>query len=262
MSGSQPFGSFQTFEILCGVGSDGVQVHQGGKRMGTRARTADTLTVDELTVGARFYSPSPVPAIRGFLDGDLAEIMLFDRILTPEERERVRDYLIRKHAGLTDTFARAGAGPARKVANPPPVQVLVPGFRVRELPLELPNINNIKYRHDGKLVALGYNGNIYLLSDTDGDGLYRNEGSLRAPIGDRKRIDVLATTPEEGTAQPLVWTRRHGKGRVFVSIPGHYSWTFDDPLFRLLVLRGLCWTAEEPVDRLSELITIGARMGD
>ena len=35
---------------------------------------------------------------------------------------------------------------------------------------------------------------------------------------------------------------------------------FDDPLFRLLVLRGLCWTANEPVDRLSELITVGARI--
>jgi len=47
---------------------------------------------------------------------------------------------------------------------------------------------------------------------------------------------------------------------VFVSILGHYNWTFDDPLFRLLVLRGACWAAGEPVDRLSELATVGARV--
>jgi putative heme-binding domain-containing protein len=80
--------------------------------------------------------------------------------------------------------------------------------------------------------------------------------------GDPRRIDLVATGVEEGKAQPLMWTRQQGKGRVFVNILGHYNWTFDDPLFRLLVLRGLCWTAGEPVDRLSELITIGARVSE
>jgi type 1 glutamine amidotransferase len=80
--------------------------------------------------------------------------------------------------------------------------------------------------------------------------------------GDSARIDVLATGIEEGKPQPLLWTRTHGKGRVFVSILGHYNWTFDDPLFRLVVLRGLCWSAGEPVDRLSELCTVGALVGD
>src|SRR5262249_40862371 len=79
--------------------------------------------------------------------------------------------------------------------------------------------------------------------------------------GDAKRIGLLATGVEEGKAQPLLWTRAQGKGRVFVSILGHYNWTFDDPLFRLLVLRGLCWSAGERVDRLSELATVGAGVG-
>lgn len=42
-------------------------------------------------------------------------------------------------------------------------------------------------------------------------------------------------------------------GRVFVSIPGHYSWTFGDPLFRILLLRGIAWSAGEPVDRFNPL---------
>jgi type 1 glutamine amidotransferase len=76
--------------------------------------------------------------------------------------------------------------------------------------------------------------------------------------GDEKRVVVLGTGVEEGRARPLLWARQHGKGRVFVSILGHYSWTFDDPLFRLLVLRGICWSAGEPADRLSDLATVGA----
>jgi type 1 glutamine amidotransferase len=78
--------------------------------------------------------------------------------------------------------------------------------------------------------------------------------------GDRKRITVLATGVEEKEAWPLFWARQQGKGRVFASILGHYTWTFDDPLFRVLVLRGICWTAGEPADRLSGLATVGARV--
>jgi len=81
-------------------------------------------------------------------------------------------------------------------------------------------------------------------------------------VGDPKRIDVLATGIEDGKARPLVWARQHGKGRVVVNILGHYTWTFDDPLFRILVLRGMCWSAGEPVDRLTELATVGARMAE
>jgi type 1 glutamine amidotransferase len=47
---------------------------------------------------------------------------------------------------------------------------------------------------------------------------------------------------------------------VFVSIPGHYSWTFDDPLFRLLLLRGIAWSAGESVDRFNALALPGARL--
>lgn len=35
---------------------------------------------------------------------------------------------------------------------------------------------------------------------------------------------------------------------------GHYSWMFDDPLFRVLLFRGIAWTAKEPVDRFNNLV--------
>jgi type 1 glutamine amidotransferase len=80
--------------------------------------------------------------------------------------------------------------------------------------------------------------------------------------GDVSQINVLATQIEAGAPRPVLWTIEPGEGRVFVSIVGHYSWTFDDPLFRLLVMRGIAWTARQPVDSLQSLILPGARSGD
>jgi putative heme-binding domain-containing protein len=53
----------------------------------------------------------------------------------------------------------------------PPVQLLVPGFTVRELPVRLRNLNNLVFAPDGRLFALGYDGNVHQLHDSDGDGL-------------------------------------------------------------------------------------------
>lgn len=53
----------------------------------------------------------------------------------------------------------------------PPVQMFVPGFEVRELPITLTNQNNAEYAPDGRLFTAGYDGRVHLLRDTDGDGL-------------------------------------------------------------------------------------------
>jgi type 1 glutamine amidotransferase len=57
-----------------------------------------------------------------------------------------------------------------------------------------------------------------------------------------------------------MWSREAGPGRVFVSVPGHYTWTYDDPLYRILIFRGLMWTARQPLDRLAPLSVVGARV--
>ena len=74
------------------------------------------------------------------------------------------------------------------LSNPPPVQMLVPGFVVRELPLELNNINNLVFAPDGRLFALCYDGNVLQLKDSHGDGLpdkathfYRNDKNQIPP---------------------------------------------------------------------------------
>jgi type 1 glutamine amidotransferase len=61
--------------------------------------------------------------------------------------------------------------------------------------------------------------------------------------GDSKKVEVLATARVDDEARPLMWTFQKGKGRIFASILGHYTWTLDDPLFRILVLRGIAWAA-------------------
>src|SRR5262245_18802707 len=57
------------------------------------------------------------------------------------------------------------------VSDSPPVQMLVPGFTVRELPLDLNNINNLVFAPDVRLFALCYDGNVMQLKDANGDGL-------------------------------------------------------------------------------------------
>jgi type 1 glutamine amidotransferase len=89
------------------------------------------------------------------------------------------------------------------------------------------------------------------------------------PPIDPARVTVLAVSreAEESQAQatslqPLFWTCLSGRGRVFGCVLGHYTWTFDDPWFRLLLLRGIGWAADQPVSRLEPLALRGARVAD
>jgi putative heme-binding domain-containing protein len=209
---SYPFNTFHTLAVTCEPGKEGVRLFLDGVAAGKRARSSDSLRMDDISVGARYYSnTAEPPCMTGFLDGDIAEVLLFDRILSADESKAVQEYLKRKYSGIEGALGSVAVGvPLRTVVNPPPVQVLLPGFVVKEIPVDLPNINNIRYRADGKLVALGYNGNVYLLSDSMGKGLedkveviYENKGSIRAPIG-------MALTPPR---------YRHGNG-VFIACKG------------------------------------------
>jgi len=63
--------------------------------------------------------------------------------------------------------------------------------------------------------------------------------------------EVLATTTfggehtawVEGVVMPVVWKRRHGRGRVFYSSLGHVAREFEVPQMRTIVHRGLLWAA-------------------
>lgn len=84
------------------------------------------------------------------------------------------------------------------------------------------------------------------------------------PIGDLTRVTVLITSDESVpkgsdniSPQPMFWTSQHGKGRIFACVPGHFTWTFDDPYFRILLLRGMAWAAGESPFRFDPLVMRG-----
>ncbi len=191
------FGGVRVLHATMDANTRTVQLKVDGAPAGTREYQPSPLALLEWTIGARRYTNGPgEQLVRGPVAADLAEILVFDGALTASDAEIVGQYLQTKYAGLDEALATTlpvesvlGV-PLVHVPNPPQIQMLQSGFEVQELPLELTNINNVRYRHDGKLVTLGYNGDIHLLSDSDGDGLedqatvfWKNAGSLRGPIG-------------------------------------------------------------------------------
>ena len=65
-------------------------------------------------------------------------------------------------------------------------------------------------------------------------------------------IDVLATTTQavrewdpwhRPITSPAIWTREWGRGRIFVSTPGHRIEITDDPTVRTIIERGMLWAA-------------------
>ncbi|MDQ3329386.1 MAG: ThuA domain-containing protein, partial [Planctomycetota bacterium] len=74
-------------------------------------------------------------------------------------------------------------------------------------------------------------------------------------IGDRRKVTVLATAVEDGAEWPMLWTYQPGPGRVWASVIGPYTRTLADLLFKILVLRGLAWAADQPLDRFQHLAT-------
>jgi len=89
------------------------------------------------------------------------------------------------------------------------------------------------------------------------------------PAMEPGKVTVLAVSQEkvspqsEQTApQPVLWTYPCGKGRVFGCQPGHYHWTFDDPYYRIILLRGIAWAAQDSPYRFDELALRDARTND
>ncbi|SER35424.1 hypothetical protein SAMN05216548_11620 [Faunimonas pinastri] len=69
--------------------------------------------------------------------------------------------------------------------------------------------------------------------------------------------EVLATTRFsgehawwiDGVVMPVVWKRKHGKGRVFYSSLGHVASEFDVPEMRTIFQRGMLWAARRPEEQ-------------
>lgn len=199
------------------IGADEVTLYSGMRTQEVRPRQAQRgLQLDRLLIGARHYdNAGGMPTPRGFLDGDIFEVLLYDRALAPAEVARVATYLESKHAGVvfiapTKGTQATGSVPLVAVKDPPVIQPLVPGFTARRLPLALGNINALRYRGDGRLYAGAYDGRIWLLRDTNGDGL-EDSATLYFERDDVKAIMGMALTPPGHARGEGVFLSTRGK---------------------------------------------------
>lgn len=78
---------------------------------------------------------------------------------------------------------------------------------------------------------------------------------------------VLASATErvspdaaETQSQAMFWLCQPEGGRAFGCVPGHFTWTFDDPFFRILLLRGIAWAGGSSPYRFDSLALQGARV--
>jgi len=124
---------------------------------------------------------------------------------------------------------------------------------------------NLKIAAPEHPICLGLPGTIHLLDEA------------YWPLkGDLSKVTVLATSNEtisearqrragsqppsaaqQTKPEPMFYAYECGKGRVFSCILGHYTWTFDDPYCRILLLRGMAWAAGESPYRFDRLVLRG-----
>lgn len=90
--------------------------------------------------------------------------------------------------------------------------------------------------------------------------------------GDPSRVTALVTAPAgpaianrplpgppekkdlDGIKWPVMWTTEVGRGRVFCSGAGHNYFTFNDPYFRIILLRAMAWTMRESFEPFKPLV--------
>ena len=191
LAANLPFGSFHVFTVRSKPGAKGNELFLDGIKLGDRERKASEIGLDEIFIGGRIYSNDggEPPHAQGSFHGDIAAVLVYERALSDAERKQVEETLFARTPAL-NALASGSSGHALEVLKDAPVvQMFVPGFTAEELPLQLRNLTGLRYRHDGKLVALGYDGRIHLAEDTDGDGredsakVFWDKSSLRGPIG-------------------------------------------------------------------------------
>src|SRR5262249_18773838 len=85
LGGEPDLGRLHRFCVVLGDGPGGIRLFFDGNPAGKRDRAAGTLGLDHVFVGARCYSNEARPPFaQGFLDGAVAEVLVFDKALADE----------------------------------------------------------------------------------------------------------------------------------------------------------------------------------
>lgn len=66
-----------------------------------------------------------------------------------------------------------------------------------------------------------------------------------APKSLESDVSFSEVLKAEDVRSHAFWTYQSGKGRVFGTTTGHYTYTYYDPMYRLLLMRGIAWTLNE-----------------
>jgi len=172
---------------------------------------------------------------KGFADPALKQISLIVPIITMStiEKEALANLVSAVEGGVGLGGFHGGMGDAFR--NAPDYQFMVGGQWVAH-PGNIINYTVQVTRPDDPVMA------------GIGDFSYRSEQYYMHVDPSN---EVLATTTFtgahaswiDGVVMPVVWKRRHGKGRVFYSSLGHVASEFEVPQMHTIVRRGLVWAA-------------------
>ncbi|MFO0846473.1 MAG: hypothetical protein U0797_29575 [Gemmataceae bacterium] len=115
---ASPHGAVVRLCVTSVPGKSGTALWINGKRQADRDRAAGTvLRADELLVGARYYTLGGPPQPRGFLHGDIAEVLVYDRALDDADRAAVEKYLSAKYGSVPRSRC-PGSWPAASRSSP------------------------------------------------------------------------------------------------------------------------------------------------
>jgi hypothetical protein len=94
---SDAFNIFKILTVTYGSGPGGTQLYVNGVAQGARDGSNDSVPLDNMVVGGRYYTNSPSGGYWGFLDGQIAEIRIYDGALGTGDRQAIESELNTKY---------------------------------------------------------------------------------------------------------------------------------------------------------------------
>lgn len=101
----------------------------------------------------------------------------------------------------------------------------------------------------------GLPGSIKLNDESYWNLLKKDNVEVIAAIAPADTKDFAAALKHPEVRSDAFWTYTSGKGRVFGTTTGHYTYTYYDPTYRVLLLRGMAWALNIDPDPLMPIAT-------